>query len=348
MGISGTAHLIAPQLLEAVHILVPAARHQHIVRKNITSVVKNYTNVTPQQLWAWQTDPDMEHLKLQCMMEKVMEPQYMALRDSCSNGFRTSGTFHHKYYTMYQKQPDGTIRRGADVNAEVSDAVGIPRSHDRYTPDDLRTADNREEGTPYRIPDMMARLMLRRSPSNLLLNRPGPAGQGRYNAGNRQSSGTNANVISIGGQSPLVVARQANPRRRELALTLGKLGDFTEETTTATLEDEKETVSVEPNTLDEVTELVHIMQKQLKLRPLTAITDLRTALKPFKFKVHLENPAISLNHYRTPDFPYDVKKLNSLSPVFIRRTPRNFQYNSAARFCNYVTSYDQFKCYMLA
>ena len=144
----------------------------------------------------------------------------------------------------------------------------------------------------------------------------------------------------------MVIARQNPPCHREVVLR-GPVGKFTADTTTAALKAEQETVTVEPNTLDEVTELVTTMEKELKLKPITVVVELRLLLKPFLHKVHLENPNVKFTTQKTTIFPFERVKQNLLSPLYVRRNPRKTQYETAAHFCNSVTTYAQFKNFML-
>lgn len=89
------------------------------------------------------------------------------------------------------------------------------------------------------------------------------------------------------------------------------------------------------------------MEQQLQLRPLTVLLELRQLLKPFKNKVHLDHPQAEFTTYKTKNFPFEVIKQNMFSPLCVRRSPRATQYEAAVHFCNYVTSYEQFKNYML-
>ena len=341
LGIAGSALLVAPQKLELMQTLVAAARHQPMVRKNLSKIVDNYTIVPRGQSLAWQTEPEMEHLKLQCQTEAFMDSQYQALRENCSDGFRGAAPFYTKFSTLYQVSSNGTIRKAIDYDGTVSAAVGItPRSHDLHTPDDMTNEiPQQEAGKPYKIPNLMARRILRHN--TMALDRPGPPGQGAYN------SGGITNVITTNGVSPMAIAKaEGGHVSREISLS-GPAGHFVSNTTAATIEAERETVSVEPKMLEKPFELVSTMQRSLRLRPLQVTLEFRALLKPFKYKVHLQNPKTAYTQGRTVEFPFDVIKMNAFSPLPTRHLPRTTQYNNAASFVNYCTSYDQFKVFML-
>lgn len=102
LALDGTPILKAPQFVELTHILVAAARHQPIVRKNLPYIVENYTTVPKAQLEAWKTNPAMAHKKLQCTMEQYYEPQYLALKENCASGFTNAKTLFEKYPTLQQ------------------------------------------------------------------------------------------------------------------------------------------------------------------------------------------------------------------------------------------------------
>lgn len=340
LGIAGSALLVTPQLVELTHTLVAAARHQTVVRRKLPKLVEGYEIVPRGQSLAWQTEPEMEHLKLQCQMEAYFDPQYQALRERCSEGFRGAADYYRKFSTLYQVTPTGFVRRATDYDGVVSTAVGIPSAADRNTPQEMVTSPPEwEVGKPYKVPNLMARQYLKTNP--MLLDRPGPPGQGAYN------SGVYSNSRLSTGQSPMVIAQSGGNQLREVVLS-GPVGNFTNDTTAATIEAEKETVSVEPETLETPTELVATMQKSLHLRPLAVTLEIRTLLKPFKFRAHMSNPRVAYTQGRNRDFPFDTRKLNFFSPVPVRHTPRASQYNQAVKFVNYCTSYDQFKAYMLS
>ena len=343
LGLSGTPHLKAPQYVELTHTLVAVARDQQIVRRKMPDIVSNYTTVPRAQIEAWRTDPAMEHTKLQCVMEQIMEPQVTALKYIAPSGFTDAGSLYQKYPTLYQVLPDGTIRRGMDVKGEVAQAAGIEKNHDIHTPKDMIYS--QREGRPFKVPNMVARKYLKPKPApDMTADRPGPNGQGHYNRG--QYSGFASNTITVNGLSPMVIAQARPGSRRELILN-GPVGDFTSSTTASTLRAEKETVSVEPDTLDEVTELVSTMEKELQLRPITTVIELRKCMKPLRFRAHLDNPKFEYSNHRTSEFPFDLVMSNLFSPLYVRRNPRKTQYEAAVHFCNYATSYDQFKVFML-
>ena len=280
LGIAGSALLIAPQHIELTHTLVAASRHQALVRQKLTKIIEGYTIIPRGQSMAWQTEPDMEHLKLQCEMAAYFDNQYQALREKCPEGFKGAAEFYRKFSTLYQVTPDGNTRRAIDYDGVVSDAVGITASSaDRYTPEDMTIASSkvdREEGRPYRVPNTMARQFLRHN--TMMLDRPGPPGQGRYN------SGGVSNIKLPNGVSPLLIAKaEGGHCSREIVLR-GPVGNFTTDTTAATIEAEKETVSVEPEVLETPNELVSTMQRALRLRPLAVTLEFRALLKPFKFR----------------------------------------------------------------
>ena len=286
LALSGTPLFKSPQYVELTHTLVAAARHQPLVRRQLPNIVKNYTTLSKAQLEAWRADPSMEHTKLQCVMEKVMSPQYLALRTSCSNGFTDANSMHEKFTTLHQITPDGTIRRGYDAAGEVTQALGMKINHDYHTPKDM-VNDSQQPGRPFKVPTMIARKYLKPSKTpDMALDRPGPPGQGRYNSGC-----TTSNTITVNGLSPMVIAQARPGGRREVILN-GPVGDFTSATTESTILAEKDTVTVEPNTLEEVTELVSTMERALKLRPITTTMDLRLLLKPIRMKAHLDNPKV--------------------------------------------------------
>ena len=304
LGLAGTAWLPAPQHRELMHTLVAAAQHQPIVRRKLPKIVENYTVIPKGQQLAWQTEPGMEHLKLQCQTEAFMEPQYQALKINATDGFRGAASYCQKFSTLFQVTASGVTRRGCDTDGVVTTALGIPNSADKHTPEDQRTSvPEWEEGQPYRLPDLMARRMLRNN--TMLINRPGPANQGAYN------SGGPSNLISINGNSPMLIAKAGPHFCREVVLT-GAVGSFTVDTTVATIEEEKETVSVEPQTLEDPAELVSTMQRSLRLKPLTVTIEFRKLLRPFKFKAHLDRPQIAYTQGKTADFPFDTRKLNLL------------------------------------
>ena len=94
------------------------------------------------------------------------------------------------------------------------------------------------------------------------------------------------------------------------------------------------------------------MEHQLQMKPLSASHELRVLLKPFRYKVHLDNevkgnPMAAFNTSKTTGFPFEVVKHNMFGPLYVRRSPRATQYEAAVHFCNYVTQYDQFLHYML-
>ena len=304
LGLSGTAWLPSPQHRELMETLVAAARHQPIVRRKLPSIVENYTVIPKGQQLAWQTEHGMEHQKLQCQTEMFMEPQYQALRVNATDGFRGAASYCKKFSTLYQVTANGVTRRGCDTDGVVTAALGLPNSADKFTPVDQRTSVPAwEEGMPYRLPDMMARRMLRNN--TMTINRLGPVGQGAYN------SGGPSNLLSVNGASPMVIARAGPHYSREVVLA-GSVGDFTVGTTVATIEEEKETVSVEPQSLEDPAELVSTMQRSLRLKPLTVTIEFRKLLRPFKFKAHLDRPQIVYTQGRTADFPFDTRKLNLL------------------------------------
>ena len=129
--------------------------------------------------------------------------------------------------------------------------------HDIHTPEDMVEQPVRE-GQPYRAPNFMARRCLKPKPVvDMTLDRPGPPNQGRYNRG-QYSSGPVSNNFSVNGLSPIVIAQNQSNRREVILRSGGGVDNFMEKTTATTLqaEDEKETVSVDQQTLEEVTELV--------------------------------------------------------------------------------------------
>ena len=343
LGIAGSALLVAPQHVELTHTLVAAARHQTLVRKKLPKLVEGYTIVPHGQSQAWQSEPEMAYLKLQCQMEAFLDIQYQALREKCSEGFKGAAEYYRKFSTLFQVLPNDIVRRAIDYDGVVSNAVGITASAaDRYTPTDMTTApttDDEGRPMPYRVPNLMARQFLRH---NTMLIQGRTDGQGYYNTGGIPT------VKLPNGTSPMVIARaEGGQVQREIILS-GPVGHFTADTTAATIAAEKETVSVEPEELETPTELVSTMQRSLHLRPLSVTLEIRTLLKPFKFTAHLSNPNIAYTQHRTSHFPFDTKKLNAFSPVPVRHTPRNTQFQRAANFVNCCTSYEQFKVFMLS
>ena len=94
------------------------------------------------------------------------------------------------------------------------------------------------------------------------------------------------------------------------------------------------------------------MEQQLQMKPLSASHELRVLLKPFRYKVHLDNMRSTntpdvFNTQKSTNFPFEVVKHNMFGPLYVRRSPRATQYEAAVHFCNYVTQYDQFLHYML-
>ena len=338
LAISGTPFLQAPQYVEFTHVIIPAARHHPYVRKRAQEIVTSYTYLPIEQIEAWRHDQNLAHTKLQCSLEQYFEPQYQALKVTCTEGFTNPKTVHAKFPTLFQRTADG-VRRGMDKEGVVATALGLGPAHNNFTPDDMVVP---LEGVPYKIPSIMARRYLREPPPpppSLIPHRRGPEHQ-------KQISGSRSNLISINGVSPMVIASHHPPGRRQLTLT-GPIGQFTAATTTAAINAEQGTVNVEPHTLEEVTELVSTMEKELKLKPITVLVELRLLLKPFLNKVHLENPQAKFVTQGTKIFPFERVKLNLFSPLYVRRNPRKTQYETAVHFCNTVTSYEQFKNFML-
>ena len=145
------------------------------------------------------------------------------------------------------------------MTGEVSQAIGLKQMHDQWTPKDMVTP-ILFEGQPYRMPNFLAKKCLRSSPSvdMSLPNRPGQPGQGRYNKG-IYNSGPVSNTISVNGLSPMVIAQASSDRRQVVLRPGGAAGNFTAKTTASTIQAEKDTVTVEPNTLEEVTEVVSVI-----------------------------------------------------------------------------------------
>ena len=345
LGLSGTSLLVAPQYTELLHTLLPAARHVPAVAKQLPDIVNNYTKIPKEQLHDWQTIPERAFTKLQCSLEEFYEPHYLALRHNCSDGFTNARTYAEKFRTLAQIDRDGNTRQGIDFKGELTAAIGLQRAHDRYNP--RNTFMGQGPGFPYRVPNFMARRYTRPETNSMLLpNQEGPAGQGHYNAGNRPSEHFTFNTVAVQGHTPLAVAQQQPHADRDYVLQ-GPIGNFTASTTAETIDAEQETVSVEPHVLDDVLEIVSTMEKKMQLRPVGALVRLRRVLKPFKFKAHLDDPSLEFSNYRTTKFPYEIFKQNLFSPIGVRRKARATQFEAAVHFCNYVTSYEQFKCYML-
>lgn len=146
-----------------------------------------------------------------------------------------------------------------DVTGEVATAVGIKQMHDNWTPKDMQTVPQ-YEGQPYRMPNFLAKKCLRPTPQPdmALPDREGFGIQGRYNQGTKNPSGPVSNTISVNGLSPMVIAQAVSNRRQVVLRPGGAASSFTSKTTTNAIEAERDTVLVEPNTLEEVTEVVSV------------------------------------------------------------------------------------------